>query len=60
MSFSPCSFKFLKISTTSRPATAVEPHQGVLRQDEVSQIFNEVRGAVRCESETEIENPLNL
>ena len=34
----------IQIFTTSRPATAVAPYKGVLRQDEVCQIFNEVGG----------------
>ena len=41
--------------------TSVEPYRGVRRPNNiVCQIFNEVGGAVRRESATELENPLNL
>ena len=41
--------------------TSIEPYSDVLRPtNKVCQIFNEVEGAVRRESATELENPLNL
>ena len=39
--------------------TAVGPYRGVRNQDKFVKFFNEVQGAVRRESVTQLESPLN-